>query len=252
MSHKIKVLSDIHLEYYDTYPGIYTFLPEDQKGKVDILCLCGDIGNPAHSYYQRFLAECSEYVTNKVLLIMGNHEVYGRTVDETRNIIERICNMFANIVFLDNTTYDTGDILFAGTTLWTEIKFKEAKAITNNVPDFKEIKQWGVHDNNVEFMNNKKWLRTLLRANKNRKIIILSHHPPLLQLANPKYYNSDVSSAYVNDMEWIIKQHDNIIAWFHGHTHYSTDIYINNTLILSNQYGKPTNRDPGYDAGLLL
>ena len=64
--------------------------------------LAGDIGNPHHMTYSKFLTEISAKF-KKIFLIAGNHEYYGNELEDTRQMIHRIVDKLDNISFLDNT-----------------------------------------------------------------------------------------------------------------------------------------------------
>ena len=79
----IKIVSDIHLEFYPSYRKVkklFTLFKRDddpkKSGITRILGLLGDIGNPYRKSYQEFLLNVSKYY-DYVLIIAGNHEYYN-------------------------------------------------------------------------------------------------------------------------------------------------------------------------------
>ena len=90
---KVQILSDIHLEYYKTYPGLTHFI----EPEAPVLVLCGDICYYKHHHFIPFFREASvgfEYV----IFVPGNHEYYMKSyVDLNFNTFE-----LADIEMRDN------------------------------------------------------------------------------------------------------------------------------------------------------
>ena len=73
------------------------------------LALCGDIGNPATDAYARILNEQAERF-EKIFVIAGNHECYGRTVPEAEACIETAWESHAEkLVFMNRRRFDLDD-----------------------------------------------------------------------------------------------------------------------------------------------
>jgi len=58
---KLHVLSDIHLEFYKTLPKLEKRFINIDPSKINILCLCEDIGYPHTKIYKWFITWCSEH-----------------------------------------------------------------------------------------------------------------------------------------------------------------------------------------------
>lgn len=241
---KVKLLSDIHLEKLESYPGIAAFIPE--KDEIDVICLCGDIGDPRDLSYTHFLRDCANKCNIHTFVIMGNHEAYGDSIQNTTKVISTVCDIInkqigkEKAVFLNNSYVDVHDYRFMGTTLWTDIDPSEAWNIRCSIADFQYIKGWGIGESISKFHENVAWLRVNIQAasEDNKKAVILSHHVPLLSLGNPEYAGSPLKSAFASDLSEFIKQNtDTISYWFYGHDHYSATKKVGNTIIMSNQKG---------------
>lgn len=238
---KVKLLSDTHLEYYDMYPGIHTFIPPTQAQAVDVICLCGDIGDPGHEFYRRFIADCAAHAREAVLVIAGNHEMYGRTPTEAAVLIDRACAAVPGnkAVFLNTSTWDIKGTRFLGTTLWSKIDPSCAWSIRQRVCDFHRIKNWGISNVMDAFHMNLAWLRSSIqeaRAEDIENVVVLTHHAPLVTLGNPKYADSPLLSAFCSDLEDFILANDDIVShWFYGHTHFSECVTVGRTTVMSNQ-----------------
>lgn len=249
----VKLLSDIHLEYFDLYPGLSHFIDPSQP--IDIICLCGDIGDPTFPEYRRFLQECAECCRVMTFVVMGNHEAYYKSVLETERIITDICKSHDKLTFLHRNAIDIGnDYRFIGTTLWSDIDVKQTPLMRQRVTDFRMIAGLTVSDYHSRFRKDVKWIcDELERANRdNKKLIVLTHHVPVLDANHPKHDQSVITSAFASDLKNLIEENNDRIAfWFHGHNHFSRMIRIGNTWIMSNQYGRHK-EDTGFEEGWIL
>lgn len=202
-----------------------------------------------HESYKRFLGECAA-AFDHVFIISGNHEYYGhdiRTVDEH---IPSLSKSFDNVTYLNCTGVDiTGtDLRIIGTTLWSEIKEDQMSDIRYSLSDFQCIRKWSIEENQ---MKHKQCLNFIKQELKNPgRLIVMTHHPPVLKCGHPKHTGSSMSSAFKNDLGHLILQNtDKIAAWMYGHDHYSMQFKLGNTTIMSNQIGYPgENPDQGPSA----
>ena len=137
---KIKIVSDLHLEFSD--------LNIPNNG-CDVLILSGDImiaedlhdhPEPADTAEQRsiaqgtglgrrqqtaqrfrdFLKRCS-FQFPHVVYIAGNHEFYNGKLYAGLDYLRAECAKFPNVYFLENETKIIDDVVFIGTTLWTDM-----------------------------------------------------------------------------------------------------------------------------------
>jgi hypothetical protein len=241
---RVKLLSDIHLEHFNKYPGIDYFIPPDSN--VDVICLCGDIGCPKDASYQEFLGDCAKKCNMYTFVLMGNHEAYGSSVAEAAKKIESVCGTIngsldsQKIIFMNNSTFDVQRYRFLGTTLWSDIDPSEAWNIRTCISDYRMIRQWGIGESKYAFDKNVSWLRMNLHQawEDDKKVVVMTHHAPLLNLGNPKHAYSSLKSAFCSDLHDLIKSNNEVISyWFYGHNHYSETKKIGNTVIMSNQMG---------------
>ena len=245
ISKNFHVLSDVHLEFYKTYPGLSSFIKPKINENVNYLCLCGDIGNPRLPFYKLFLQECAASY-EKVFIICGNHEYYYEYVDDINLLIQKICDDINpnKLIFLNNSSYDISgtNIRILGTTLWTKIDNKNKSDIKCFIADFRSIKNWSIYKNDIEHHKSLKFIKDSLcdSGTESKRFIIITHHAPLLSCGNIIHRNSILSSAFKNDLMYLISEHtDKISVWMYGHDHYSMCFKIENTLIVSNQLGYP-------------
>lgn len=235
---QILLLSDIHLEDEDSYRGLKFYIDIDIK--PDIICLCGDIGDPGKFWYKQFLLECANFCNIKTFVVLGNHEHYGRTVDDTEQIVSKICACHSKLVFMNRTRYDMDNIRVLGTTLWSDIDTAEAWNIRCVLSDTRYILNWGIDSACKMYKQNLEWLEKELECAKQDgvDVIVLTHHVPLLSLGSPEYQYSEVRSAFASNLKPLILRYtDQIKVWCYGHDHYSMDEVVEITRVVSNQYG---------------
>lgn len=234
---KFNIISDLHLELNDKIPEI---IPT-----ADNLILAGDIGKPEDKSYTDFLAKMS-ILYKMVFVIKGNHECYGKTVVQTDKLISEIIDVYPNIYYLNQSFVQIDDLLIIGTTLWSDIDRMEASTISMFISDFTEIKSWSVdasiwqHNRDLVFISN------MIEKSKKEgsKLIIITHHAPVLGSVSDKFIDDDLNSSFQTDLSGLIT--DPIKLWVYGHTHCSKNRTINGVQIVSNQYGYLDEDESGY------
>jgi len=245
----IQVISDIHLEFYNSYPKI--------KPLAKYLFLAGDIGTISNKYdlkVKNFLSYCANK-WEKTFYVLGNHEFYQtnefaykkNSFEELETKYKQICSELPNVYLLDNSFQEIEPgINVYGTTLWTgdygspfelsdilndynmiAIKSKKSNVLVNsNYTDVLSKSQLNLLSN---------YLDTSITKN-----IILTHFPPIRQGSfNPIY--SSQPEYIANYFSWnnIYKKLNmsNVVGWISGHTHWSYDKNIDNVRYISNQVG---------------
>jgi predicted phosphohydrolase len=238
----IQIASDIHLECYNNGNYIFTDII---KPRGTYLALLGDIGYPTSSTYKKFIGECSMNF-EKVFLISGNHEYYvsshNKNMNDIDDLITTIASAYNNVIYLNNDTYELDDdYVILGSTLWSNIPVGHSYIMRESINDYHKIYKDGrkimpsetshIHDKNIE------WLVAKLDEYKHKKIIMLSHHLPSFKCVVDKYKGSDINYAFASNLDHIIENNSNIKYWFYGHTHFTTQLTINNTICASNPCG---------------
>lgn len=251
---KIQVISDIHLEFYNSYPKIVPM--------ANYLCLAGDIGtieNKFDSKIKKFFTYCSNN-WEKTFYVLGNHEFYQKaefankksSFEDLENEYKTICSNFPNIYLLSNSSVEiVPGLNIYGTTLWTNNnKFPEHLCVSDILNDYNmiAIKSSKLLNSNIainlDFINKKSEIELDKLTNylntSTLKNIIMTHFPPIRQgSSNSKY--STQPEYMANYFSWnnIYERLNmlNVIGWISGHTHWSYDINIDETRFVSNQMG---------------
>lgn len=234
---KIQLLSDLHLEFKkNKFPDI-----ED----CDLLILAGDIGYPHEDRYKKFLKVCNDTVMT--ILITGNHEYYYsrgyKIIDE---MIQEIVKELPNVHFLQKNFVDIDDIRIIGCTLWSHIP--DESSVTTVMNDFEKIQdhvcidgRWrkikiGSHHVNEWHENHKDILSTIIENTIDKKIIVVTHHTPMLP-----YRDGPLKHGFHSDQEELLLS-GKIMLWCHGHTHFPHTTKIHDTVVWCNPHGYPGER----------
>lgn len=230
---KFLILSDIHLEISD-----YNFKTHQD---YDAVILAGDIGTDDLPFH--FI---EKYFNDKhVFYVAGNHEFYGKDINEHYKYIKEYCNKLNNVHFLQNEMVTYNDINIIGATLWTDFAYFsntflaefECKRYMN---DFRVIRN-GNNKIDIDFLKNehsksKKFIFGSLRMNQNKKNIVITHHLPSSLSVSEIYKNDMTTAAFASRLENDILN-TNPTLWIHGHTHDSFDYIIGDTRVVCNPRG---------------
>lgn len=227
----IRYFSDLHLEMIRVQGTkvMERLFQEIPPGLDEVCILAGDIGCPKHLNYDLFMEFISRSF-KKTFVIAGNHEYYGRPMDETRDFMKSYFEKFHNITFLDNTWEIYEGYCFVGTTLWSQVTdptFKINDVFRIPGLDVEEYNR--LHHACVEFLD------TLNQEN----CIVITHHLPSRSLIHERYLTSTMRPYH----QWFASDLDlfrpNIKAWFYGHTHTPSETTILGIPCLCNPIGYP-------------
>ena len=148
---RVGVCSDLHLEFGDLK------IPNDQD--VTVLILSGDIlvesdldiydqrqydmgfmRGKSRLYHDFFKRVCAEFPY--VLYVAGNHEHYHGDFGTTLTELKRKLESYTNLHVLDKETFELGNYVFYGSTLWTDMNRNDPltlEYIRHSMNDFRII-----------------------------------------------------------------------------------------------------------------
>lgn len=223
-SESFQYCSDLHV---DTHKKIL-----DIKPIHPTLLIAGDLGSPVHPHFESFLSLASKRFDN-VYFVAGNHEYEsgclfdGEKFGKLNRIVAQVCNTFSNVHFLDNNVVAHNDkIVIAGTTLWSMpiLKFQPHHDYADHV--FK-------HQQAVKFIEDTR------KKYAHKKIVLVSHYSPSLNLIEAKYKAKGVSenSWFGTNLDYLINHP--IVACVCGHSHSVMNIEVNCVPCMINAHGYP-------------
>lgn len=148
---RVGLCSDLHLEFGDVK------IPNDQG--VDVLILSGDIlvendldifdrrqyeqgfmRGKSKMYHEFFMRICADYP--HVVYVAGNHEHYHGDFATTLPGLKSKLEVYKNLHILDKETFEFGDYVFYGSTLWTDMNRNDPltlEYIRHSMNDFRII-----------------------------------------------------------------------------------------------------------------
>lgn len=260
---KIQYCSDLHLEFAGvTLPG------------GEVLVLAGDIAesrkvvrhkraweeltseeqaDPKYVELYRcwtfFLFETAKY--ERVFMVAGNHEHYhGRydlTHDELRSVLP------ANVTLMENSVVEYGDVVFVGSTLWTNANNMDQLTLYTlkyNMNDYRTIK---THNKSADIyhkltpettvathVKTVNYLRETLSKYADKRVVVITHHAPSFMSITEQYRGPGdfhMNGGYASDLSEFILDHPQIKVHIHGHTHSNFSYDIGTTRVLCHPRG---------------
>ena len=240
----IQFASDLHLEI----PVNLHFLIKNPLIKSsDVLVLAGDIFYLSESHYPNEILDSWEKEFEKVFIVPGNHEFYGKYFPIANSFPSLRLKLRDNIEVVNNIVefLDGCRILF--TTLFTRIAPEYALKIKRSLGDFRYSKlekssmlNLTIDKYNYSHRKCRAFLEMELAQSYNGKTIIVSHHSPInsrLIKGYPHDYNGFLNSAFHVDLSMQMKNRK-VDHWISGHTHFNHHpIRVHDTICHTNQLG---------------
>lgn len=273
---KIKVVSDLHLEFSDC------FIKNDEG--CDVLILSGDIliaqdlhDHPEMDYgmysnvnladlgrrqttalrFRDFLKRCS-FQFPHVVYVAGNHEFYHGKWHQSLITLAEECAKYPNIYFLENGYKKIDDIIFVGGTLWTDMDKGNPLVLhtaTNRMNDFRIIRKdlegytkLKPADTVYRHRDTLKYFKEVLDRKEVDRYVVVGHHSPSYQSCHPMYGDDrEMNACYHSELSEFILDRPQIKLWTHGHTHHPFDYMIGETRVVCNPRGYEGHEDTGWD-----
>lgn len=237
---KINITSDLHIEFEEL---------EHKPSDCDMVIICGDISGKDKDTIN-WLNKTYKDIDIPVLFIAGNHEFYrSKEFHQTYKNL-RDYEKESNIKFLQNDIYETDDIIFIGSTLWTDFgcngdKYMGKLFSKETLNDYKKIKyhtkgsyrKLKPNDIEFEFCENYSFIKESVKNNPNKKIVIVTHHAPCGKSIPENFLNDECNPSYVSELSEFILDNPQIKLWCHGHIHSSSDYEVGSTRIVCNPKG---------------
>ncbi len=256
---KIRLASDLHFEFVrdsfkekskdfkDRFKNhINSVIEELDTDSESVLLLPGDVDIFKHLHKSiSILSERFKYI----IFVPGNHEFYSGNLPTAVNKIRDSLKKFSNVFVLNKNSILLDQVLFIGCTLWSDMNLRNpltmyfAKLQMNDYsnirtgPDYEPWKKHLDPQNTVDIhYEHKKFVFEKLKENKDRKIVVLTHHAPSFLSIPDQFKGEDLNGCYASELGYQIEEFGPDL-WVHGHIHDSKDYTIGNTRIATNPYG---------------
>jgi predicted phosphodiesterase len=241
---RIRVFSDIHLEFADWEPP---------ATDADVVIVAGDL----HPKPEGIAWITRHFRSVPVVYVAGNHEFYGSTYQKRLNQLQMAAESSGNIRFLENTSTWIGDVLFLGCTLWTDFNLfhdpgTAGAAAAMGMSDYRRIRTLPNYrrikgrDTSTWHMDSRQWLETELQRHRGVRMVVVTHHAPSPLSLDPTLPSGVMDAAYASRLDDLVAA-SGACLWIHGHTHCSVDYRIGSTRVFSNQRGYPDQGQTGFD-----
>ena len=263
---KIKLVSDLHLEFSDIN------IQNDQD--YDVLILGGDIMiaqdlhdhiaadfNPYSSgafadlsrkmqrvaRFRDFFKRCS-FQFPHVIYIMGNHEFYHGKFYAAIDYMREEVAKYPNIYLLEQDMKIIDDVVFVGGTLWTDMNGRDPltmHAIKDMMNDFRIVRNdkreyAAMSPLDVAIRHDKtlSYIKLIVQEHKDKKCVVVGHHAPSFKSVSEQYASQTLmNGGYASDLSEFIMDHPQIKLWTHGHMHQPFDYVIGETRVVCNPRG---------------
>ena len=275
---KIRVFSDIHIDINQRFPftlrdkETFTLIPGDVSGNVkgtakwiqqNVHNGMFIVGNhdPAYNELGWTIKKQKEYLhekfpeSNNVTFMDEQVGVMAKQIPET-NVLVIGSTLYTDYQyeseFLHKCISDGNKRRAENGERPLKIEEVNMAAAGRGLNDFRwghvedEFDDRGLKQRYLRPDDYKKWfeitfnkIEQLVQENKDRDIIIMSHHCPSPKCISERYVNDSMNASYVSDLEDFIMKNPNIRVWCCGHVHNVTIAKIgdNSQTILCNPRG---------------
>ncbi len=261
---RIFVISDIHFEFHDE--AWLPILPDEQD--FDVLVLAGDIGSGEHAFtgVDRLLDHYSQV---PIILVLGNHEYYHDNLKTVNGRFREHFKSYERIHLLEENAVEIDGFKFLGCVLWSDftvmgptVEQALLERVDEQIGDFRLIdeddpgnpteapRKLSPATMQIMHRQSRSWLNQELARGDLSKTIVVTHFPPTRDTRNDHFVESSVSAYFqANGLDLIERYKPPL--WLYGHNHYSRVDREGDTLLVSNQWGYPS-ENTGYSIGCIV
>lgn len=211
---------------------------------ADYLIIAGDLG--LSNCYDNVLEDLKKKTEGKfkdIMHIAGNHDHWW------------IGNSKFNMKRPDKTDFshdyyekEDGEYLFLGCTLWTPIDDMSIYKIGRYMNDYHYSPNFTPYASREQYRQQSSWLKKKISENKDKKIVVFTHHQPFEELVENDYkHNGMEDGVSVNEAYAVmdhsldnINKYGNIKLWCCGHTHQCFDGMLHDVHVVRNPIGYRT------------
>jgi predicted phosphohydrolase len=256
---KIAYASDLHIEFYRGYPRELLRFPAES----DVIVLAGDIdvGPRVVESVQRI---ADDHPAAVILWVAGNHEFYRTNIDDQIAAFREAFADDPRIHFLENDRVDIGGVSFLGCTLWTDFTVlgadEQRRAFDiarRSLTDFvliesREGRRYTPEAAARRYKESHGFLAAQLAKCDPANTVVVTHFPPGMETSNTNF-ETDLLTTYFQTSATDLLCNSGPALWIYGHNHFSNDLQIGRTRLVSNQLGYPNEAgNPAFVRGRLI
>jgi hypothetical protein len=265
-----QVVSDLHLELYDT--SDLTKLPIP-KPIAPLLIMAGDIYPGRKENFKEVMSYITSFY-DAVVFVPGNHEYYcgdgiNMTIDEIKDKMKKECESIPKMYYLDDDVISINGITFLGGTMWTKIFYSYWPVVKSFINDYNAIayQRYGkvlkLSPEIVDSMHKEtlKFFRSEIRSITSQSnagttcenVVVITHHSPSFKYKGTWFRNDIYKEFYFADDVDDLLVKPPVCAWFHGHTHCTVNsLSDGGTSIISNARGYESELNQNYDEKMVV
>lgn len=217
---KFQLISDLHLEYYDTLPNLKKFLIP----KAPILILAGDICFIKHKLFVPFFQKLSK-MFKKIIYVFGNHEYFTNknhkmdTLYEMELFAREKLIPFKNVHILQKSYIIIDNVVILGCTLWSYLSKKDLVGDISHLTNTAFIRYRNRILINPKITNKihfsqKQWLQDKISQFSHKKVIVVTHYLPTIHALDHQFHF--FRKAYYSNCDEMVKD---VSVWCAGHIH---------------------------------
>ena len=245
---KIKVLSDLHLEFGDL-DYRYKFTGED------VIVLAGDIYTRGN--HSKLISKIPRDV--EVFMVAGNHEYYQGNFDRVNGALKDLQILYPNFHFLQDESITYMGVEFFGGTMYSDLTlygpdplveidikycindFKWISKTYNPSNQYIHSRNWSIEDHKEANANFVKEYLGWMKRTEGCKRVVISHFAPTPQAIAAQYQMSKLNPYFIHNMEDYMGWEG---IWIFGHVHTAFQGQVGDTRLICNPkgYGNYENR----------
>lgn len=225
---KIRLLSDLHQEFYE---DVDLYQPHGET----VLVVAGDLA-VGHAACWSALKRFADQVEH-VIYVPGNHEYYGTSIAAFDDYISRFSKS-TNIHFLNPGSVTIEDVSFIGAALWTNFRQDSfAKLVcARQISDFRTIRGFSGDACAELYSRHITYIKQAYSQLPGKKCVV-THFLPAVETIAAQFQGPDLLNYYfANDLGSYIGDLTDTV-WLFGHTHTPVDVVLGDTRIIANPYG---------------
>lgn len=251
MTHRIQVLSDLHLE-----ASIRTRVFQIPDVGADVLVLAGDIHNGLQGL--DYLAKHNSRY-HRVIYVPGNHEFYGHDIETLHaQMKDKVKDLgMSNVHVVNNEVVSFRDIDFVCSTLWTDFQRRNPVSMEIARVSMRDYEQIMLNGKLILpyqilriFNESRRFVEGFLESrDHSRRVVVVSHSAPSYRSRERRFNGDELTPSFCSDLDRVVAKAN---IWIHGHVHESFDYYIGDCRVVCNPKGNDFLYNNSFDKDLVV
>lgn len=230
--------SDFHLEFYSEAKAKSIINSWKFEKDTNVIIIAGDFAVGANNVLKYLLYIASVHGIF-VIYVPGNHEYYGSSFEKENEIFKLHSRSDEWAILTDGEHICIGPYVFIGAMGNIDGSYEEIfKWKHGSLNDFHEIKDF---EKMHKIMGEREYrnIHDLLSAHDTKKTVVITHTMPSPKCVSKEYTGSYMNACFCNDWRYLINEFSPS-CWICGHTHSRNKVFIDNSFVLMNPFGYPS------------